>query len=154
MPDIILNDELDLSSLFSPDLSTITKQPDPSGYKKSPDDAIALKEEEGFTIIYGDDHTLLLDLDGLQDLIWFEHAYPKVSKTFRIQEVERWKSKSGKGTHIVLHSDSHLSIVERLALQCILGSDRMRELYSLNRVWNGIEEKKVSILFKPKSDAS
>ncbi len=114
------------------------------------EDAIAKAKKEGFEIIYTDEYTILLDLDGVQDILWYDYILPKLKGKFTgISEIERWPSKSGKGLHVILHSISKLTNFERNAFECILGSDRLRGMFNLDKIWNGVEDNKISILFKP-----
>lgn len=60
---------------------------------------------------------------------------------------EAWTSASGN-THIMLTCSREFTPCERVALQAILGSDPMRELLNLRRVWCGAED--TIALFRPK----
>ena len=48
---------------------------------------------------------------------------------------------------MLISSNIALEVTARFLLQAILGSDHMRELYSLIRLWDGQEEP--SMLFRP-----
>lgn len=90
-----------------------------------------------------------MDLDSKADILWYKYAFPKVLEFFPLREIEQWPSKSGKGIHVVLESSTiPLSIEERLLLQCILGSDRLRELYSMARIGK-VPVEIDSVLFRP-----
>lgn len=60
---------------------------------------------------------------------------------------EAWAS-SSNNTHIMLTCSREFTPCERVALQSILGSDPMREMLNLRRVWCGAEDP--IALFKPK----
>lgn len=63
---------------------------------------------------------------------------------------EAWESTSGN-THIMLTLSRDLTLHERIAIQAMLGSDPMRELLNLRRVWCGAEDP--IALFKPAATA-
>lgn len=105
----------------------------------------------GFKIIRGKPDKLLLDLDDNDAMIAFNDTLPfvlEMLESIDIQLVKRrqWKSKSS-GQHVVLYLSGELPVLERIALQAILGSDRKKEMYSLLRLRQGTEEP--SLLFKP-----
>lgn len=61
---------------------------------------------------------------------------------------EAWPSASGN-THIMLTLSREFTSHERIAIQAMLGSDPMRELLNLRRVWCGAEDP--IALFRPAS---
>ncbi len=65
------------------------------------------------------------------------------------RETARWTSRSGKGRHVVVEVDKPLSKLERLLLQCCLGSDPRRELFGLARLPDTPADEEVSYLFRP-----
>jgi len=103
-------------------------------------------ELRGFNVVLGDDHTLLLDMDGPLNEVTFARA----SELFGLVKVDEWPSKSGlPHRHVVVRTEYVLSVEARIALQAIVGSDPMRELMSLARARNGIGEP--NRLFAPKN---
>ena len=107
----------------------------------------AAARRRGFEIIEGGPRTLLLDLDSDEALRTYEEMLDLAHQYFGAKEKERWRSKSGKGWHIILETDVSLIGAERIALQACLGSDLKRELLSVADFASGIEEP--SVLFKP-----
>lgn len=59
---------------------------------------------------------------------------------------EAWRSSSGN-THIMIAFAREFTLLERIALQAILGSDPMRELLNLRRCWCEAEDP--IALFRP-----
>ena len=111
----------------------------------------------GMKVYRGRPNRLLLDLDDEYALFCYEKRFPVVQKILfenaptqshmDLREVKRWKSRSGHGWHVLISSNIALEVTARFLLQAILGSDHMRELYSLIRLWDGQEEP--SMLFRP-----
>jgi len=62
---------------------------------------------------------------------------------------EAWRSTSGN-THIMLTLSHEFTPHERVAMQAMLGSDPMRELLNLRRVWCGADDP--IALFRPKKE--
>ena len=63
---------------------------------------LAIKEAEinGFEVIHSNIDRLLLDLDDEQALKTYEKVLPVVAVQLELKELDRWKSKSGTGTHV------------------------------------------------------
>lgn len=103
---------------------------------------IAKARADGFAIIYGDDSTLLLDLDTEAQK---EH-YEFIKNKFPFgKEVERWKSKSGND-HVVIKLKSPAPLELRIAMQAALGSDPLRTICEIQQV---IDKANPIALFKP-----
>lgn len=103
----------------------------------------------GFDVLLGDDFTLLLDLDG--DVELDARLLDRASELFGVQvdTFEVWTSKSGPpNRHARVKLVNPATVVERIALQAMLGSDPMRELLSLARLRRGVAEP--VRLFKPR----
>lgn len=114
-------------------------------------DAIAKATIEGYEVIKGDDHTLLIDLDSEGAIEDFDSADSQdLRDLLDASEIERWTSKSGKGLHVRLHTGIALNPLERLVAQAALGSDPKREILGILRLKQGEEE--TSLLFKPKPE--
>lgn len=107
--------------------------------------------EEGFTIIYGSPHTLLLDLDDGGEM--HEPSLELLCALVgELPMTTRWPSKSGKGTHVVLRfAKATFTPAEALVAEVILGSDPKRALLYLKRLQNGVPEPRV--LFMPPTPA-
>lgn len=97
----------------------------------------------GYEVVKRQPNQLLLDLDsGFID--------PGILRRLRseglVKRRQQWQSKSGN-LHTLITLNRDLSPVEALLLQALLGSDPLRELLGLLRVWNDVPEP--SVLFKP-----
>ena len=107
-------------------------------------------EELNCDMIIADDYTLLLDIDngdmGLQD---FKALYYTAVSNGILpgNGYETWPSRS-KGWHVRITLTTPLCVEERIGLQSMLGSDRIRDLLSLARIRNNIENP--IVLFRPK----
>jgi len=82
--------------------------------------------------------TLQLDIDSAADLVHFHRCLPWLSCICAEQGMAiRWltetRSRSGRHWHVEIRVGRRLTILERIALQAILGSDRMRELCNWER---------------------
>jgi hypothetical protein len=110
------------------------------------EEAIYNAEQNGFEVIHSEVDRLLLDLDDDKALRTYEMVLPTVAETLELKEIDRWKSKSGTGIHVVL-SCKPLCFYARVALQAALGSDPIRECLTVDRADNGLVEP--SVLFKP-----
>lgn len=114
-----------------------------SGHGESAERAIA----QGFTVVQSTEQTLLIDLDFATDLPKFERTLAWMQNYLPLRETDRWRSKSGRGWHIVVESTEEMSPVERLLLQACLGSDLRREFYGLLHARQGYMNP--SMLFRP-----
>lgn len=103
-------------------------------------------------VMYGDPHTLLLDIDS--DAAWeqFQRQLPIVCEFYNVVDnsYEVLPSKSGN-RHVIVRLDATLPLTERLMLQATLGSDPRRELLSAAGFMSGQENPVV--LFRPKTKA-
>lgn len=102
---------------------------------------------QGFEVFQGNERQLLLDLDSPEAVATYRDRLGLAKRFFKIEEKQRWISKSGKGLHVILESANKLSAMLRLLIQVYLGSDPKREIFGAMRVLNG--EKNPSLLFKP-----
>lgn len=120
--------------------------------RKPTKEAIEFGTAQGFDVVQGDTTHMNLDLDTPEDLSYYQDKALLVLQNYiSIREIKRWKSKSGIGTHVVLELDAELPVAVRIALQAVLGSDRMRELYGIVKVIADATEEP-SILFRPKGE--
>lgn len=111
-------------------------------------EAVKKATADGFTIVRGNENTLLLDLDTAQAMKQFNSTYEMVDSKFGILHQEFWTSKSGgERRHAKLILKTSLSAAERVALQAIMGSDPKREIFAVTKLGHGIAEP--SMLFKP-----
>ena len=110
-------------------------------------DACERATADGFIVIRSTECVLLLDIDNGAAMDAYDALKMLAESLFGVEESERWRSKSGKGWHVVLKSPRPLSMTERLLLQCALGSDPKREMLGLHLHRMGVEN--CSVLFKP-----
>lgn len=104
---------------------------------------------EGREVIIATDLMIQLDLDTVADLdIWEKRRCSLECVGIVASKVEEWASKSGN-RHVLIHLASPLPVIERIAIQCALGSDRKREFLSLRDVKAGYEFP--VMLFRPKA---
>jgi hypothetical protein len=101
----------------------------------------------GGTVIQSKPNLILLDLDDEASVVHYETHLPLIQERFNLLELSRYKSQSGIGTHVILHSDT-LEFLQRILIQSVLGSDRKREALALLMFNDGI--KNPSWLFRPK----
>ena len=102
----------------------------------------------GMTVIESASDLLLIDCDSWQDKLRATAMLDELGRLFGGFEVtERYKSKSGKGWHLVIRIGMDLTPIERIALQAALGSDGFREMLAVACIRNGVDEP--SVLFKP-----
>jgi len=115
------------------------------------DDAVMTAIQKGMAIVEPRDNWLLLDLDDDSALAIYELRYRDLVENFGAHEVERWRSKSGVGTHVIVELAVGLrSEEERIALQASCGSDGLRELLAIACLYDGCE--RPSVLFKPSAE--
>lgn len=111
-------------------------------------EAIRIAKAAGSKIYRGRPVRLLLDLDDHEAEAQFSYML-KIMKQLDFVGVvkQRWWKSKGGGKHVLITLDRELPVGERLALQAILGSDVKKELYSIARLHQGVEEP--SLLFRP-----
>lgn len=104
---------------------------------------------KGRVIVRGEPLRILLDLDTPEARAQYDSMLPIVRRYWTIDDISEWKS-SGGNTHIAIRfrDTPELSVVERLLLQSILGSDPLKELLSFRRYLNGVEDP--TVLFQPR----
>lgn len=109
--------------------------------------------QKNLRVIRGSPHTLLLDLDdGKQmngDMFQFLCKLLKEEPT-----KVSWKSKSGKGTHVLLYFERNtFTEGQALALEAILGSDPTRVLFGVVRERNGVTPSRLLFMPQPPEQA-
>lgn len=100
---------------------------------------------KGFTVVEGDDYTLLLDIDKTELDVQFFTVLSMLLDRFP-GDYEKWKSKSGNW-NIKITLDEPVPLVERIALQAMCGSDPRKEMMSLCSARIGVTNP--VLLFKP-----
>ena len=101
---------------------------------------IARMKEQGLTVVLPKDDELQIDIDCDAQYELFQRMYTRLRKEFsEVELVSATISKGGlPGRHIVVKLPFELETpMERIAFQAALGSDPMRELLSIFRVYNG-----------------
>jgi hypothetical protein len=93
---------------------------------------------------------LLLDLDNGDAEKQFLRTLPVVAEKFGpLDTVDGWKSR-GAGRHLVLRLPQAMTVVERLLLQDVLGSDPVRTALALHE-FRTLDSDTI-FLFKPKQE--
>ena len=113
---------------------------------KDQEDGVREAEEAGYEIVKGTPSLLVLDLDDEESI---RHYQELVYWCADVEEVARWHSKSGTGLHVTLEVYPDKEIKERLLLQALLGSDRVKEYLSWRYVEDGGDPDLATVLFKP-----
>lgn len=108
---------------YNSDLEIKTIEYDPTGMPNS-QRALDQAQREGLAVVYPEDNQLQIDLDNEHSYRLFQNQLLIVEKFIGSCAVKERPSKSGKPgkLHVTL------TFIERLALQAMLGSDRIREL--------------------------
>lgn len=96
-------------------------------------------DELGLDMVVPEPDQLLIDCDSKADELWLQHMLSVASKNNCHISIEKITTSKNKRLHYYLRWPSDLDPVKRVALQAILGSDRHRELLSLLRIEQGIE---------------
>lgn len=121
------------------------------GYEPFTEEARAIAidhaKNRGLTVIEGSSNHLLIDIDSGAAHDQFDRMILFLGDKLSILSIEWWYSKSGKHKHYYITLGEHLSAVQRIALQAILGSDPKRELLAIIRSTKGVAEP--SLLFQP-----
>jgi hypothetical protein len=110
------------------------------------EEAVSDARAKGFEVICAAPDRLLIDIDDTESKKHFQRSLGLLRGHFGLVEMERWRSKSGDGWHIVLRCNP-CDFTTRIALQACLGSDRKREALALMMAKDG--EPDPSYLFKP-----
>lgn len=109
--------------------------------------AVAEAKASGkFRVIKSKSGTLLIDLDSKAAFRRFKKLYKMLKEPFTLKKLDFYQSKSGEGWHVVL-STSATNFGNRIALQAILGSDPVKEAFSMINMKHG--ELEACYLFKP-----
>lgn len=96
--------------------------------------------ELGLVVVTPGPRQLFVDIDSDADNAYLEKQIARlISNGVTIVATGDTPSKSGlPKRHVTLEVDHDLTDIERIALQACLGSDRVREILSLCRVYKGI----------------
>jgi len=119
--------------------------------KEAQDVKIADARSQGFTIVYDDDYTLLLDLDSNQAHDMFYENLGVLQQYLEVVIHDHWHSKSStpehRRSHVILKLGNPLDTASRHLLQASLGSDPKRELLYWIQARTG--PSRANVLFKP-----
>lgn len=125
-----MSDERLSDPCYNSDLEMKTIEYDPEGMPNS-QRALDQAAREGLSVVYPEDNQLQIDLDNEHSYRLFQNQLCIVEKFIGISNCDEKPSKSGKPgkRHITLtFYGVTFTMLERLALQAMLGSDRIREL--------------------------
>jgi hypothetical protein len=113
---------------------------DPKGQPNS-QRAINQAQMEGLEVVYPQPNELQIDIDNEHSFILFQNQLQIVQKFVGFCRVIEKPSKSGimGKCHVTLVFDRTFTDLERIGLQAMLGSDRVRELLSYVQLQNGDE---------------
>jgi hypothetical protein len=98
---------------------------------KKPNSARALQEAdvEGYDIVFPADNELQIDIDSDEEFQVYERLINVVRDHIGVLDEHIAPSRSGlPKRHITVTLNATVSVIERIALQACLGSDRMREI--------------------------
>lgn len=118
--------------------------------------AIATCEANNCELIESTDTTLLCDLDDTESTDAFEARLDLLEELDlfgsggSVDRVEKWRSRSGTGWHVLVTLSAPLSAERRVFLQALLGSDPKREALSLARIEGGMAAQDSILLFRPR----
>jgi hypothetical protein len=96
--------------------------------------------ENNLDIVFPKENEIQIDIDRKKDLKEYEDRLSFVQRFVSVTEIDRHKSKSGKGYHITLQlnaTNKLNTIQDKILLQAVLCSDWKREFLSYVRVIQG-----------------
>jgi hypothetical protein len=117
--------------------------------------AAATAKERGLVVCAPAPNELFVDIDDAESLALFERNFPKLEELGLFSKVLKTESPSGKPGrwHVVVWLNRDVeSTFERIALQALLGSDRVREVLSWQRATRG--DPVPTLFFERPSDSS
>ena len=98
-------------------------------------------KKEGFTIYYPEPNELLLDIDSEENFNHFKEMFNRFNDElpYDLMWLRRkvYDSKTPGHKHISVKFPWNLTDHERILYQVLLGSDPVREMLSVFRIWNG-----------------
>lgn len=107
----------------------------------------------GCNVIFPEEHQLFVDIDGYRTWQHFLTLWPNFQKHFWPCGFRVWPSKSGlPHRHVLVYlgfedDPRPAALIDRLLMQSILGSDPMRELISLKRLYD--KDSNIICFFEP-----
>lgn len=114
-------------------------------YRESREAYCTRMVNEGFQIYKPEPNEVLLDIDSEDAYTTFRERFERISEELiegqgciQVPTFKVFPSRSGGAhCHIIVTLPVEVEMRERLLLQVLLGSDPIRELLSLFRIWNG-----------------
>jgi hypothetical protein len=96
-------------------------------------------KERGCVIVEPKPNELFLDIDSAEEMAYFEKQIRRVAVRWKLTWTasESPSGKMGRYHVYVTFFDRELDHWQRIALQAVLGSDRIRELISVHRLLDG-----------------
>lgn len=95
-------------------------------------------QDENLMIVYPEDNVLQIDIDNEHSYLVFQNQMKILCNFLKVLNWIDNPSKSGlPKRHITVHLDKSVTPLERIALQAMLGSDRIRELLGFIRLNRG-----------------
>lgn len=111
--------------------------------------AVREAEESGLTVVYPEDNQLQIDINSDRAFSIFIEMKHLLEKYFIVRDVVILPSRSGlPKRHITVTLDQPINDYQRIALQSIMGSDRVREFLSYVQHRNG-DQHPILFLEKP-----
>jgi hypothetical protein len=140
--------------MYSEELIRALENSSPQEYENDSQD-LEDAEASGLTVVYADLNTLQLDIDSIEDYAHYlknthrliQLGYFKSTDELTLA-TEEWRSRNGKW-HVQIHLRSNIETEERIMLQALLGSDRVREFCNLRRYRAGVPSNECIRLFRP-----
>lgn len=106
-------------------------------YQESREQYCSKKEKEGFAIYKPDINELCLDIDTEENYKLFNTRILKIEDELALKITwAEYQSTTPGHRHIVVELPFEIDNYQRIALQAVLGSDLIRELLSIFRIWN------------------
>jgi hypothetical protein len=136
------------SSAVNQDLEIRDIQYDPTG-KPNSQRAINEAKEKGLLVVFPAENELQIDIDNEHSYQMYVKQMDIVTKYVGVESFIEHPSKSGlPKRHITVRLKSPVTMIERIALQACLGSDRVREVLGYVQYKNG-DPNPVLFLEKP-----
>jgi len=120
-------------------------------YSMTREELTQCASDNGYDVIYGDDKTLVLDLDTPNSLSTFEVRIKRINnEVCNAKVLHVYESESGyPHKHAVIKLSVKLDTSSRLFLQTFLGSDPIKEYLSFLR-WRRKDEHPILLLRRTK----
>jgi hypothetical protein len=148
-----MTDEKLSDPCYNSDLEMKTIDYDPNGTPNS-EKARAQAAVEGLEVVYPQGNQLFIDIDNEHNYRLFNNQLSLVQKFIGYADRKETPSKSGHAwkMHITLTFGPNIAFtaIERLALQAMLGSDRVREILGYIEYKNGDPTPVLFLEKKPK----